>query len=146
MAIQEFPVEGREGTGMVARRLTRPVAIMPAVVAHGLRPEPRRILPEHGGKVLAPLVPAVLCHLVIVDGDPVTAEPVPRVAHRGEEEGDPELVRPDMGRLLLNLRHPDGVRGPVEAVEGLRLPAELIPEDEDKVSHVVLQAGRPSTL
>jgi hypothetical protein len=44
---------------------------------------------------------------MIVDGDSVTAELVPEMAHGGKEEGNPDLVPRDMGDLVLNLRYPD---------------------------------------
>jgi len=108
--------------------------------------QPGDILAEHNGKALAPLLPALLRHLVIVDGDPLMAEPVAEMAHGEEEESDPEPMRPDLDRLFLNLRHPHSINGLVETVEGLRLPAELIPEDENKVSHVAPEAGCPSRV
>jgi hypothetical protein len=50
------------------------------------------------------------------------------VPHGREEDGDPGLVRPDVGRFLGHLGHPDGVAVAVKPVEGGALWVELVAE------------------
>lgn len=50
--------------------------------------------------------------------------------HRAEKESDPRLVRPDVGRLLCHLGHPDEILCRIEVVEKGRVTVELIAEDD----------------
>lgn len=59
---------------------------------------------------------------------------IPEVPHRTQKEGDARLGRPDMRRLLGDLRHPDRVLGRIEVIEDRGGGIELIPEHEDEMA------------
>jgi hypothetical protein len=54
---------------------------------------------------------------VVVYGVALLAQPVAEVAHRAQENRNPRLVAPHMGRLFGDFRHPDGVAGGVKPVQ-----------------------------
>ena len=67
---------------------------------------------------------------------PLAAERVFEVPHRGEEDRDRGLVRPDVGRLLGDLRHPHPIPAAVEPVESRAAAVELVAEHEhESASH-----------
>jgi hypothetical protein len=52
------------------------------------------------------------------------------VPHAGQEHGDARLVRPHVGALVSDLRHPDDVAGRIETVEQRAVAIELIAQHE----------------
>jgi hypothetical protein len=54
---------------------------------------------------------------VVVYGVALLAQPVAEVAHRAQENRNPRLVAPHMGRLFGDFRHPHRVAGGVEALQ-----------------------------
>ncbi len=54
------------------------------------------------------------------------------VAHRGQEERDALLARPDVSRLLVDFSHPHRVLRGIEAIEGGRFQVELVAEHDDE--------------
>ena len=75
--------------------------------------------------------PTVMHHDAVVD------EPLREVAHRGQEDRDARLGGPDVGRLLGDLGHPDGIARWIEAFEGGGVAVELIAENDDEVAQPV---------
>ena len=55
--------------------------------------------------------------LGVVHRDALGQKPVAEVTHRGQKDRDPGFVRPDVGRFLGHLGHPDAVAGLVKPVE-----------------------------
>ena len=72
---------------------------------------------------------------MVVHGDAGLLQAGAEMAHRAEEECQPELVGADMGGFLLNLGHPDRIPAGVEPVEGRGFPVELVTEDQHQASH-----------
>ena len=58
------------------------------------------------------------------------------MAHRRKECHQAKLVTPDVGRLLLVLRHPYLILRWIKVVERSRVMVELIAEDENQFSNL----------
>ena len=66
----------------------------------------------------------------VIDANPFSHQHVAEMPHAREKDGDPCLVRPDVGALLGHFGHPDPVPGAVEVVEGGTPSVELVTEHD----------------
>ena len=58
-----------------------------------------------------------------------------KVPHPGQEQGDPQLMTPDVRGFLRGFGHPDGVVGGGEVLKDRRMLVELIAENHDEMTH-----------
>ena len=70
------------------------------------------------------------CKVGVVHLEPLGRELVAKVSHGRKKDGDPRFVRPDVGALFGDLRHPNAVAGTLKAVKCGAGAIELVAEDD----------------
>ncbi len=69
------------------------------------------------------------------------------VPHRREEQGRTRFARPDVGRFIGHLGHPDGIAPHIETIERGGTEVQLVPQHDDQVAQLShLQPGRDGRL
>ena len=97
----------------------------------------RRELAQGGFEFAAEVAGVVFgVQLGVFDAVFTGAEFLGVMAHGGQEIGDADFVREDVGGFAGGFGHPDQVVGWVEGLEGVGFGIELVSEDYDQVANL----------